>query len=652
MLKTKRMSKIQVIGPKKYLAEVIANLHDLGALHVIDHKKTDELDIGEPLDVSEKISEIIVNVRSLISQFNLKGTPKNKTFNLNEIETQITELTNKQAQTHDKIKEIDLETTKNNELLNQLELLNSLYLDIETYKPYNNITYFLGQIKERNDIKKHLNRITQDYKLQVSEYNGKTVIALFIQNKHSEKIEKILKDYSFSELQIDKVLDLEGPAIHHINKINTDLEKLYKEKEHLQHDLEKVAKKHKQFLLDVEHYLDKEAEKAEAPLRFASTEQVFFVTGFVPKDRFEKTKHALEQATKKKMDLQIKEIDHHEKVPIEFNHTKLVQPFQFFMELFSIPGYREIDPTIFLMLTFPFFFGLMLGDVGYGVVCFILFAILRFKFPKGKQLFNAMMWCAIITIMFGFVFGEYFGYEYISVETGNGFVESLNLPLHVEELVLHGTPTGEYVYQFPRLMNRLHAEINVLGNTLPLILVIGGLLGVLHVNIGLFLGFINELHHSLKLAILAKGAWWILQAGALLLALSAVNIISLPMWIGGIIIAISAVMLVFGEGIQGLVEIPGIFTNILSYFRLGAVGLASVGLAIVVNESLAGPFFEKGGWFILLGIIIFIAGHTINIALGVIGPFLHSIRLHYVEFFGKFYKGGGMKYIPFGQKEQ
>ena len=126
----------------------------------------------------------------------------------------------------------------------------------------------------------------------------------------------------------------------------------------------------------------------------------------------------------------------------------------------------------------------------------------------------------IDVVMFGFVFGEFFGYEHISVETGNGVVEALHLPLHVEELMYHGEPTGEYVYQFPRLMNRLHGEITILGNTLPLILIIGGLLGILHVNIGLFLGFINELNHSLKLAILAKGAWWILQTGAVLLVLS------------------------------------------------------------------------------------------------------------------------------------
>ena len=111
-------------------------------------------------------------------------------------------------------------------------------------------------------------------------------------------------------------------------------------------------------------------------------------------------------------------------------------------------------------------------------------------------------------------------------------------------------------------------------------------------------------------------------------------------------------MLYKGEGVQGIVELPSIFSNMLSYVRLGAVGLASVGLAVVVNEKLTLPYFEKGGWFIALGIFALVVGHVINIALGVIGPFLHSLRLHYVEFFSKFFKGGGVLYSPFGQKQK
>jgi len=111
-------------------------------------------------------------------------------------------------------------------------------------------------------------------------------------------------------------------------------------------------------------------------------------------------------------------------------------------------------------------------------------------------------------------------------------------------------------------------------------------------------------------------------------------------------------MLGKGEGIQGIVELPSLFSNMLSYMRLGAVGLASVGLAVVVNEELAMPFIEKGGVFILIGILIMLLGHGINILLGVIGPFLHGVRLHYVEFFSKFFQGGGKEYTPFTKSDK
>ena len=208
------------------------------------------------------------------------------------------------------------------------------------------------------------------------------------------------------------------------------------------------------------------------------------------------------------------------------------------------------------------------------------------------------------------------------------------------------------VYSFPRLLNRLHGETTLLGATLPTVLVLGAILGFIHVNLGLFLGFINELvSHGFSHAFYAKISWYILELGAAVLALSSLGLVPLHWGIGLALVVLAAVLLFIGEGIQGLVEIPAILTNILSYLRLGAVGLSSVGLAVVINENLALPFMEKGGIYFVLALFIFVAGHTINIALGVIGPFLHSLRLHYVEFFSKFYKGGGIPFVAFGQEK-
>jgi V/A-type H+-transporting ATPase subunit I len=116
--------------------------------------------------------------------------------------------------------------------------------------------------------------------------------------------------------------------------------------------------------------------------------------------------------------------------------------------------------------------------------------------------------------------------------------------------------------------------------------------------------------------------------------------------------ALGGLLVIIGEGIPGAIEVLffSLMSNVLSYGRLMAVGLASVSLALVIND-MAGQMFAMGLVGIIPGILVLVLGHTINIALGILSPFLHSLRLHYVEFFNKFYKGGGKRYKSFGYSE-
>jgi V/A-type H+-transporting ATPase subunit I len=116
------------------------------------------------------------------------------------------------------------------------------------------------------------------------------------------------------------------------------------------------------------------------------------------------------------------------------------------------------------------------------------------------------------------------------------------------------------------------------------------------------------------------------------------------------VIALSVTLIALGEGVKGLVELPGIFSNVMSYARLMALGIASAALAVVVNE-LATELWHTGFSGMTTAVLILILGHAINFGLGILGPFLHSLRLHYVEFFTKFYAGGGKPYKPFGAED-
>jgi V/A-type H+-transporting ATPase subunit I len=239
---------------------------------------------------------------------------------------------------------------------------------------------------------------------------------------------------------------------------------------------------------------------------------------------------------------------------------------------------------------------------------FGLFSFLRFKF-KGRRMLsalcNSLIIASIASILFGFVFGEFFGATVIK-------------PL-------------------------LHRAEDV--NTMLLVSVI---VGIVHLNLGFLFGFLNVLrYHGAKAAVLEKGSWMLLEVGAALIAADSLKMVAIGMYPGAAVILAAIVMLYKGHGIGGIIELPAIFSNILSYARLFAVGLASVSLALVINRF-ATDFFASGGVYAVLGVLTLVFGHVVNLMLGILGCFLHSMRLHYVEFFSKFYEGGGEPYSPFG----
>jgi len=622
MLKPYEMSKLLVTGPKSVQKNVISELHKLKILHIAEHSKNELADIGKPAENASRLSEIMVKIRALINSLAIKKQEiAYEIASVHEIESRTDKISAAVSEISDGARRIEELKSKNLAILNELKLLGSINLPLEAFEPYNSLAIFIGYVNDAYDIsylKDSLSKETEKFEMLQSPADKKIFIALFVDIGKKEYASKILQKAGFMQVNLSNLgsnmLDRSGSASESIKKIELQMQKLDYARERAISRLEKIADENKNFLLAAEEFLSNELEKAEAPLRFAATKDAFLIKGWVPAEQLSSAIENLNKAGKNKIFIHSEPAKLDDKVPIKLKNEKYSKPFEFFINMYSLPTYREIDPTFFMFLTYPIFFGFMLGDFGYGILSFALFYFLKKKMPKGAALFNVLLLSSLSSIFFGFVYGEFFGLE----ELGN---------FHIPNLISRGHSVFELMY-----------------------IAVG--IGIVHVNWGLAAGFANVLKgHGLKHAIFEKACWFVLEIGIMLLVLSYMGIIAISSLIGWTFFAAAVGMLYKGEGIRGIIEIPTIFTNTLSYLRLMAIGLSSVSIAVVVNEMSEG-FFQSGGFGILAGIIILLIGHVLNIILGLFGSFLHSLRLHYVEFFSKFFEGGAERYKPFGMREQ
>ena len=618
MLKPYEMNSILITGPKNLQEKIIKELHKLKILHIVEHLKSELADIGQPLETTNKLSEIIVKVRSLITALGIKQE-KNK-FELKrgllEINHTTKKLNEEVNKNFEELRKVEEQLSKNQNTNQELRILKNIGVPLENFTSYKSLAYFTGYLEGKNDItnlEKELSEITKNFMLFDSTLKKQTFMALFIDIKNKENTSNILQKIGFTPINFTNIGGLKGNAVANLEKIERQNTMLMDKSNKIKKQIEKLAQEYKGFLLTADDFLSQELEKAEAPLKFAATKDAFLIKGWVPTENLNNAISKLNKISKDKVFIHHEDAKKEDNVPVKLDNKGYAKPFEFFINLYSLPKYKEIDPTFFMFLTYPIFFGFMLGDFGYGIVSFALFYFLKKKIPKGAALFNVLLLSSAASIFFGFIYGEFFGLE----EIGH--------------------------FAIPHLISRSHGVTELMFISIAI--------GIIHVNWGLIVGFVNILkEHGLNHALFEKGSWFVLEIGILFLLLSYLNIIEIIPLIGWLFFIVSLIMLYKGEGIKGIIEIPSILTNTLSYLRLMAIGLSSVSIAVVVNDMAAG-FFHKGGFMILSGILILLVGHVLNIVLGLFGSFLHSLRLHYVEFFSKFFEGGAEKYSPFGAKE-
>ncbi|MCB8945483.1 MAG: hypothetical protein H6658_17170 [Ardenticatenaceae bacterium] len=299
--------------------------------------------------------------------------------------------------------------------------------------------------------------------------------------------------------------------------------------------------------------------------------------------------------------------------PVVLENVAVVRPFQSLVRLLNLPRYDGLDPTPLMSLFLPLFFGMILGDVGYGALLLLLclYGLRRFRQPGTvRDIVQVLTIGSVWGIVFGFLYGEAFG----------------TLGEHI----------GLHALWFER------ADAHELTSLLLFALAVGAV----HVVLGLLVGVWEAARHRHRHHLLERGGMLLGLMGLFLWAAVLVEWLPAGLQTPAIAVLIIGIVLLSSSlgwiGILlGPIEFVGLLGNILSYLRIAAVGLASVYVAQLAND-LAGSLGS-----VVVGVLIAVLFHALNLVLGAFSPTIHSMRLHYVEFFRKFYEGGGRPFEPF-----
>ena len=293
-------------------------------------------------------------------------------------------------------------------------------------------------------------------------------------------------------------------------------------------------------------------------------------------------------------------------VPVVLKNPRLFRPFEAITGMMPLPKYGTVDPTPFVAVFFPMFFGIVLGDIGYGTMLGIISLILRIRSRPDAVLRSVSeigLACSLFTIIFGFLYGELFG------------------------------DLGHRIGLHPLIFNREEAFFPFLGFAIAL--------GIVHIVLGLLVGAVKMFRGDKRRSI-GKGMAAVMVVLIALALMAAFGMLPERFFTPLAITALVALpVLIVAEGVLAPIELVSTLGNVLSYARIMAVGTASVMMAVVANR-MVGAFGA-----VWVGVLFALVFHLINFVLGVFSPTIHMLRLHYVEFFGKFYSPGGAQYRPF-----
>jgi V/A-type H+/Na+-transporting ATPase subunit I len=645
MSRPKEMTRAVIVGHKNILKETIDALHDTNLFHVEDFVEDESgFKISKPFSNAEEVSKKLVKIRSIANYLGIdskKPVVQKADSVLRDLDSKLNELDRTISAKTETISQLEIELKDLDSQKKEILPFMSINLDFDYYRGYENLKVFAGTVKGSLD-GSQISSITNAYELYFDP-QSKTVV-LFVAKNDADKVYELLQGLGFKELRVPERGGVPSELLRSIEQRQAEV---IRRIESLKAEIDSLKASYADFILASDEVLSIESQKAELPLRIATSANAFVIDGWTPTEDFDKIVSVVNSATNGKAYVTSLEVHHEEEdhAPVEYNNSKVVAPMQQIMDLYSRPKYTEIDPSSAIFITFPLIYGMILGDIGYALILLAIALAIKtlVKSDAVKPLMNILIYCQIWSIIFGVLYGEFLGFSLASLHTAHGVLPGL-IP-GWETKILFESIGGEE-FTFP--IHRSHMVMTMIA--------ISVFVGLIHLNFGFLFGFSNiARHHGMKHAVLEKGSWIIIELGVLLAALGYFGGNSVLTYVGAGILVLGIIMLTMGEGIKGPIELPSLMGNALSYARIIAVGLSSIYIAGTVNDiafKMIWADHSQIGFAAVAAIIVFILGHGLNTVLSIIAPGLHALRLQYVEFFGKFYEGGGRKFNPFGYRRK